>query len=463
MKHVPVELSAAQVRALKKGGAIIMKPSMLVEGGKHSLALSEPTIKKLMSAMKKGKGMRVMLDEKMGEGYHTGAGHHVPSGQRKGEKHGGKHVGFAVRSMVGDGHQGRKDREDEKLAMEVHDLKKGRGHQGEKDREDERLAMEIHDLKHGGSNPFTKAAKSVSKGAKKATKSVSKGAKKATKSVSKGAKKATKSAGKAAKSAGKAATSAGKAVAKTATDISKSPEFQQLAKAALQEAGKMAGTAAGAYLGGPEGAAMGADLGSTLGRVGADQIGTKRDDRASQLARSTLREGSTAVERSGLAASHPLTTALAKQALERKIGEGLRTHSARMVLPSSDEMTLSPFARVNSAQMSPYIHASPQLARPIVRGNGMHGMGMHGMGMHYGGNIFPPGQQGGNIFPPGQHGGSIYPSGSSVHTIGQGHRGLMHGGLIYNPDNDPMLERQNRRIRATMNRMRGRGINPAGV
>jgi hypothetical protein len=450
MKHVPVELSAAQVRALKKGGAIIMKPSMLVEGGKHTLALSEPTIKKLMSAMKKGKGMRVMLDEKMGEGYHVasgqkkgekhdetmGEGYHVPSGQKKGEKHGGKHVGLAVKSMVGDGHQ------------------------GEKDREDEKLAMEVHDLKHGGSNPFTKAAKSVSKGAKKATKSVSKGAKKATKSVSKAAKSAGKSAGKAAKKGAKA-------VGKTAKDISKSPEFQALAKAALEEGGKMAGTAAGAYLGGTEGAAMGADLGSTLGRVGADQIGTKSSDRASQLARSSLREGSRMLDRSGVATSHPLTTALAKQALERKIGEGMRSYSARMILPSSDEMTLSPFARVNSAQMSPYIHSSPQLARRIVRGNGMRGMGMHGMGIHaagqFGGNIFPPGQHGGNIFPPGQHGGSIYPSGSSVHTIGQGHRGLMHGGLIYNPDNDPMLERQNRRIRATMNRMRGQGINPAGV
>tara|TARA_A100001011_G_C14035791_1_gene725670 strand:- start:301 stop:825 length:525 start_codon:yes stop_codon:yes gene_type:complete len=173
------------------------------------------------------------------------------------------------------------------------------------------------------------------------------------------------------------------------------------------------------------------------------------------------------LDRSGIATSHPLTTALAKQALERKMGEGLRTHSARMILPSSDEMTLSPFARVNSAQMSPYIHASPQLARRIVRGNGIHGMGLHGMGINpagrFGGNIFAPGHQGGGIFPPGHQGGSIYPSGSSVHTIGQGHRGLMHGGLIYNPDNDPMLERQNRRIRATMNRMRGQGINPAGV
>ncbi len=458
MKHVPVELSSAQVRALKKGGAIIMKPSMLVEGGKHSLALSEPTIKKLMNAMKKGKGMRMMLDETVGEGI-MGAGYHVPSGQKKGEKHGGKHVGFAVKSMVGDGHQGRKDREDERLAMEVHDLKKGRGHQGEKDREDEKLAMEIHDLKHGGSNPFTKAAKSVSKGAKKATKS-----------VSKGAKKASKAAGKAAKSAGKAAKKGAKAAGKAAKDVSKSPEFQALAKAALEEGGKMAGTAIGAELGDPE---LGTAIGSTLGRVGSDQVGVKSKDRTSQLASSTLREGSAAAERSGLAASHPLSTALARRVVERKMGEGLRSYSARMILPASDEMTLSPFARVNSAQMSPYIHASPQLARRIIRGNGMHGMGMHGMGMHYGmginpagqhgGGIFPPGHHGGGIFPPGHQGGSIYPSGSSVHTIGQGHRGLMHGGLIYNPDNDPMLERQNRRIRATMNRMRGRGINPAGV
>ena len=424
MKHVPVQISATQVRALKKGGAIIMKPSMLVEGGKHSLALSEPTIKKLMMAMKKGKGMRMMLDETVGEGI-VGAGNHVPSGQKKGEKR-----GIAVRSMVGDGHQDRGDRERERLAMEVHDLKKGRGQQDRGDREDERLAMKLHDLKHGG-NIFTKAAKSVSKGAKKATKSVSKAAKSASKSAGKAAKKGAKAAGKAAK------------------DVSKSPEFQALAKVALEEGGKMAGTALGAELGDPE---LGMSVGSTLGRVGADQVGVKKSDRTSQLAASTLREGSAAAERSGVAASHPLSTALAKRVVERqmgerKMGEGMRSYSARMILPSSDEMTMSPFARVNSAQMSPYIHSSPQLARRIVRGNGMHyGDGMHGMGMH-GGNM----HYGGNIFPPGQQGGSIYPSGSSVHTIGQG----MH-------DKDPMMERHSRRIRATMGRM-GRGINPAGV
>jgi hypothetical protein len=90
--------------------------------------------------------------------------------------------------------------------------------------------------------------------------------------------------------------------------------------------------------------------------------------------------------------------------------------------------TFSSFARVNSAQMTPYIHGSPQLAKPVARRIG-------GMG------LAPPGYRSGmGINPPG-----------------------MSGGAIYNPTGDPMITRQNERIGRVMMRHRlGMGINPPG-
>lgn len=396
---------------------------------------------------------------------------------------------------------------------------KGRGRpkkQTAKDREDEKLAMEIHNLKKGG-NIF----KDISRGFKKATKSVGDFVEKdIVKPVSKTAKKAVKAVDK--------EFSRGSTLDK----IYRSDAVKKLGKTALQQGGKYAGEALGAYLGGPEGAMIGEELGSKLGNVGADQIGIKNKDRLKQLGRSSLREGkklatdqlSQMIDSSGLSSEEQ---ALAHMALEgnvdgvkkgalgyakAKMGMGFQTNSKRMILPASDASTFSPYARVNSAQMTPYIHSSPQLAKPIVRGAGVVSDGLNDVAKLAG------------MFGLGMEGGSIYPAGHSVHTIGQGaisdglndvakvagmfglgHRqghkdrederlameihnlkkrgrginpagyginpagmginpaGYTTGGAIYNPDNDPMIDRQNRRIRATMNRMRGKGIYPAGM
>jgi len=94
--------------------------------------------------------------------------------------------------------------------------------------------------------------------------------------------------------------------------------------------------------------------------------------------------------------------------------------------PHTHTLLFSPFARVNSAQMTPYIHGSPQLAKPVVRRIGGQGLA-------------PPGYRSGmGINPPG-----------------------MSGGAIYNPTGDPMITRQNERIGRVMMRHRlGMGINP---
>ena len=46
VSEVPCMLSTAQVRSLKNGGAINIKPHMIRDEGKHLLHLAEPTIKK---------------------------------------------------------------------------------------------------------------------------------------------------------------------------------------------------------------------------------------------------------------------------------------------------------------------------------------------------------------------------------------------------------------------------------
>ena len=56
-----IDLSPAQVRSLKKGGAIQINPRQIAEQGKHLLQLLPQSAKKLINALKKSKGMRLLL------------------------------------------------------------------------------------------------------------------------------------------------------------------------------------------------------------------------------------------------------------------------------------------------------------------------------------------------------------------------------------------------------------------
>lgn len=66
MENVPVRLSPAQIRKLKVGGAIGLKPAnfMMGEGHTpmHSLALLPANLRKIATANRRGKGMRLMLN-----------------------------------------------------------------------------------------------------------------------------------------------------------------------------------------------------------------------------------------------------------------------------------------------------------------------------------------------------------------------------------------------------------------
>ena len=526
----PVALTSAQVRKIKSGGAITIKPAMIRDEAKHLIHLAEPHAKKVLSALKKMKGVRISLDEKSGEGFSLN--HLVDAGKKALKSKEGKMVVKSLldTAMEGSG-QGEKDREDERLAMEVHNLKKRRGRPKKGGAIGAYLDKdgEVKVVGKQGGNIF----KSISKGVKKATKSVGDFVEKdVVKPVSKTAKKASSAVAKEFKRGS------------TLDKIYRSDTTKALGKMALEQGGKYAGEALGAYLGGPEGAMIGEEIGSTLGSAGAKQVGAKRKGgvkgglkqfgkdvlsegtkrgkalamgeldkmidanltgREAQLAKMAIRGNTAGVKKGAISMGKDYAKDYAGEVLGGIMtGSGMRTHSARMVLPATDSATFSPYARVNSAQMTPYIHSSPQLASPIVKqGSGAIGdiLGTAssvaktlGLGMKRQGEKDREDERLAMEIHNLKKGRSIYPAGHSVHTIGNGAigdilgtassvaktlglginpagygsginpAGYTSGGAIYNPTNDPMIDRQNKRIGAVMRRhLRvGKGINPAG-
>jgi len=526
----PVALTSAQVRKIKSGGAITIKPAMIRDEAKHLIHLAEPHAKKVLSALKKMKGVRISLDEKSGEGFSLN--HLVDAGKKALKSKEGKMVVKSLldTAMEGSG-QGEKDREDERLAMEVHNLKKRRGRPKKGGAIGAYLDKdgEVKVVGKQGGNIF----KSISKGVKKATKSVGDFVEKdVVKPVSKTAKKASSAVAKEFKRGS------------TLDKIYRSDTTKALGKMALEQGGKYAGEALGAYLGGPEGAMIGEEIGSTLGSAGAKQVGAKRKGgvkgglkqfgkdvlsegtkrgkalamgeldkmidanltgREAQLAKMAIRGNTAGVKKGAISMGKDYAKDYANEVLGGIMtGSGMRTHSSRMVLPANDEATFSPYARVNSAQMTPYIHSSPQLASPIVKqGSGAIGdiLGTAssvaktlGLGMKRQGEKDREDERLAMEIHNLKKGRSIYPAGHSVHTIGNGAigdilgtassvaktlglginpagygsginpAGYTSGGAIYNPTNDPMIDRQNKRIGAVMRRhLRvGKGINPAG-
>ena len=59
--HHPVDLSAPQMRKLMSGGAITLKPSQFREGARTSVSVLPATARRIATAMRKMKGVRVSL------------------------------------------------------------------------------------------------------------------------------------------------------------------------------------------------------------------------------------------------------------------------------------------------------------------------------------------------------------------------------------------------------------------
>ena len=60
---LPLHISTAQKRTLKKGGAITIKPDMIMEDAKQALAMLPATAKKVLGSLSKNKGIRVALKQ----------------------------------------------------------------------------------------------------------------------------------------------------------------------------------------------------------------------------------------------------------------------------------------------------------------------------------------------------------------------------------------------------------------
>lgn len=63
MMMMPVMCSPAQRRTLKKGGAITIKPDMIMEQAQHALAMLPATAKKVLGSLSKNKGVRLALKQ----------------------------------------------------------------------------------------------------------------------------------------------------------------------------------------------------------------------------------------------------------------------------------------------------------------------------------------------------------------------------------------------------------------
>ena len=60
---IPINISTAQKRTLKKGGAITIKPSMISDISKDALAMLPANAKKVLSTLSKNKGIRYALKQ----------------------------------------------------------------------------------------------------------------------------------------------------------------------------------------------------------------------------------------------------------------------------------------------------------------------------------------------------------------------------------------------------------------
>jgi hypothetical protein len=98
--HHPVDLSTAQMRKIMSGGAITLKPSQFREGARTSMAVLPATARRIGTAMRKQKGVRVSLkpDEDLLDVETGGSLKSFGKTLKKGITKGAKDVGDALTS-----------------------------------------------------------------------------------------------------------------------------------------------------------------------------------------------------------------------------------------------------------------------------------------------------------------------------------------------------------------------------
>lgn len=201
-----------------------------------------------------------------------------------------------------------------------------------------------------------------------------------------------------------------KKVGKVAKDISKSPLVKEIGKVALREGANVAGQALTEYTGNPEAgmaferlAVSGGDklieTGNTKKALGAtkkqakemakEELGSFIDSNLTGVERDVAKRALSghyaSSGRMGKGLAH-LTPAYSQAMRSMSYGGGFAVDDDRMITPSfppSDIIQIgSPFQRINSPAMSPFIPSSPQLAGQMSMGRS-------------GGSFYPAGSVGG--------------------------------------------------------------------
>jgi hypothetical protein len=331
--------SPAQMRKLKSGGAVTLKQSNFVDGSPSRIMVMPNTSRRIMTAMKKGKGVRIALKPEEDVVAMTEGGAISMKGMRG--------------SMKGEGLK-KALKKTGSVIKKGFETPAGRA-----------IASKLIDVGTKDVLPAAFGAASMAMGdptgvsgemmGEMAGKAINQAAAKKGYGVKKLVKKAVKKA---------------------------APTLAKIGKIALREGTAAAGQALTEYTGDPAAGAAFEQLANKGGDRLIDTGATKIEGMGlPRRTRSGLRMGQ------GMAM---LTPAYSVGMRSATAGAGFKVADGRMVTPSSAPsdviQTGSPFQRMNSPAMSPFIPSSPQLA-----------------GQHRG-------RSGGSIYPAGMSGGSFLPA-----------------------------------------------------
>jgi hypothetical protein len=336
-----VACSPSQMRKLKSGGAVTLKQSNFVDGSPNRIMVMPNTSRRIMTAMKKGKGIRIALKPEEDVVAMTEGGAVSMKGMKG-------------RTMKGEGLK-KALKKTGSVVKKGFETPAGRA-----------IASKLIDVGTKDVLPAALGAASMALGDPTGTSGAMLG-EMAGKAINEAAAKKGYGVKKLAKKALKAAA----------------PILAKVGKIALQEGSAAAGQALTDYTGDP---AAGAAFEKIVNKGGDKLI----DTGAAKVSGMGLPRRTRGGLRMGQGMAH-LTPAFSIAMRSATTGAGFKVAGDRMVTPatapSSVIQTGSPFQRISSPAMSPYIPSSPQLAGQRM------------------------GRSGGSFYPAGMSGGSFSAAG----------------------------------------------------
>jgi hypothetical protein len=340
-----VACSPSQMRKLKSGGAVTLKQSNFVDGSPSRIMVMPNTSRRIMTAMKKGKGVRIALKPEEDVVAMTEGG------------------AVSMKGMKGKAKSSALKGEGLKKALKKTGSVVKKGFETPAGRA---IASKLIDVGTKDVLPAALGAASMALGDPTGTSGAMLG-EMAGKAINEAAAKKGYGVKKLAKKALKAAA----------------PTLAKVGKIALREGTAAAADALTEYTGDP---AAGAAF-ERIANAGGDKL---IDTGASKVSGMGLPRRTRGGLRMGQGMAQ-LTPAFSIAMRSATIGAGFKVADDRMVTPASAPSSIiqtgSPFQRINSPAMSPYIPSSPQLAGQRM------------------------GRSGGSIYPAGMSGGSFSAAG----------------------------------------------------